>query len=74
MDEISKTYLRMQLDEAARRSLSRVSEHVKGRNIGIITAHRGEFTAAENNERNKSLGHDIRKHGLGFIHVRGRYE
>ncbi len=54
-------------------SLSRVHAHTQGRNIGMITAHRGEFTASENKSRNKSLEKDIRKAGHGFIRVKGRY-
>jgi len=54
-------------------SLSRVHAHTQGRNIGMITAHRGEHTAAENKQRNKQLEHDIRKSGHGFIRVKGRY-
>lgn len=55
------------------RSLNRVIDHTHGRNIGMITAHRGEHTAEENHKRNKELEHDIRKAGHGFIHVKGRY-
>ena len=54
-------------------SLSRVYTHTKGRNIGMITAHRGEYTAEENKQRNSQLESDIRKHGLGFVKVKGRY-
>lgn len=54
-------------------SLSRVLAHTQGRNIGIITAHRGNLPASENNKRNASLKADIRKHGLGFIKVKGTY-
>ena len=41
-------------------SLSRVHAHTQGRNIGMITAHRGEFTASENKSRNKSLEKDFK--------------
>ncbi len=61
-----KTYL----NEA---SLSRVLSHTEGRNIGMITAHRGEFSAAENKTRNTELEKSIRDSGHGFIKVRGRY-
>lgn len=54
-------------------SLGRVHQHTQGRNIGMITAHRNEHTAQENKERNKNLEHDIRKHGYGFVKVKGRY-
>ena len=58
------------LDES---SLGRVLQHTKGRNIGMITAHRGENSAEENNARNKELEGHIRKAGFGFIKVKGRY-
>jgi hypothetical protein len=32
-------------------SLSRVHEHTQGRNIGMLTAHRGEYTSSENKQR-----------------------
>ena len=54
-------------------SLARIQKHVRERNIGIITAHRGENSADENVSKNKELEHDIRKAGHGFIHVKGRY-
>lgn len=54
-------------------SLSRVHAHTEGRNIGMITAHRGENTAQENKAKNKELEGHIRKAGYGFIHVKGRY-
>lgn len=54
-------------------SLSRVHSHTQGRNIGMITAHRGENTAEENNRNNDTLKKSIRDAGYGFIPVRGRY-
>jgi hypothetical protein len=54
-------------------SLSRVHAHTEGRNIGMITAHRGENTAAENKAKNKELEGHIRKAGHGFVKVKGRY-
>lgn len=54
-------------------SLGRVYQHTQGRNIGMITAHRGENTAEENKKRNKELEGHIRKAGLGFVKVKGRY-
>jgi hypothetical protein len=54
-------------------SLSRVHAHTEGRNIGMITAHRGENTAAENHKANKELEGSIRKAGHGFVKVKGRY-
>lgn len=54
-------------------SLSRVHAHTQGRNIGMITAHRGENTPEENNKRNAELETSIRKAGYGFVKVKGRY-
>jgi hypothetical protein len=54
-------------------SLSRVHSHVQDRNIGMITAHRGENTAKENDALNKELEQSIRSAGYGFIKVKGRY-
>jgi hypothetical protein len=54
-------------------SLSRVLTHTQGRNIGMITAHRGENTAAENKALNSDLEGHIRKAGFGFLKVKGRY-
>jgi hypothetical protein len=65
--------LPVQLDESANRSLARVHQHTQDRNIGIISAHRGENTAEENAHLHKQLGADIRKAGYGHIKVKGRY-
>jgi len=54
-------------------SLARIKQHVLNRNIGIITANRGESSAEENLTKNRNLEKDIRKAGHGFIHVKGRY-
>ena len=54
-------------------SLSRVYSHTKDRNIGMITAHRGENSTEENNERNAELARHIRNAGYGYIKVKGRY-
>lgn len=61
------------LDEAASRSLARVHAHVQHREIGIISAHRGEHSAEENNRHHVELGHDIRKAGYGHIPIKGQY-
>lgn len=53
--------------------LSRVLQHTKERNIGMITAHRGSHTPEENKERNEQLKADISKHGYGYKHVKGTY-
>jgi hypothetical protein len=54
-------------------SLSRVMQHTKERNIGMITAFRSENTKQENLKLNKELESDIRKLGYGLIRVKGRY-
>jgi hypothetical protein len=54
-------------------SLGRVYQHTQGRNIGMITAHRGENSADENKSRNSELEGHIRKAGYGFVKVKGRY-
>jgi hypothetical protein len=53
-------------------SLSRVSRHIQGRNIGMISAQRIGFSEKENRERNRKLESDIRAAGHGFVHVKGR--
>ena len=54
-------------------SMARLHQHVHGRNLGIITANRGSNTADENLHANRELEGQIRKAGLGFIHVKGAY-
>lgn len=74
------------LSEAAKRSLSRVNQHLSTRSVGFITANRlkkpstdgdkdGEVRVStpENRSNNKSLEHDIRKAGYSFIRVKGGY-
>jgi hypothetical protein len=68
------------LNEAARKSLSRVQSKFANSNVGIITAHRGNYDdkpaeehAAHNNVQNGYLAKDIRAHGFGFQHIRGRF-
>ncbi len=53
--------------------LSRVLQHTKERNIGMITAHRGVHTPEENKERNELLKADIKDNGYGYKHVKGVY-
>jgi len=54
-------------------SLGRIYKHSKERNIGALTAFRGEYSLKENRERNEELKAMIRKAGYGFIKVKGRY-
>jgi hypothetical protein len=54
-------------------SLGRLNTHVHGRNIGMMTAFRGDLPHHENLKRNEQLEGDIKKHGFGYKKVRGRY-
>jgi hypothetical protein len=54
-------------------SLARVHQHTQERNVGMITAHRGEYSPEENHERNKSLTNDLKDHKLSYIKVKGNY-
>ena len=58
------------LDEAG---LSRISQHVKNKPIGMITAFRGGNTLQKNRALNKNLAADIRSNGFGFVKLIGRY-
>ena len=66
---------RYDLNEA---SLGRIYQHVvsnpKMKNWGVVTASRGELTAAENKQRNKELENDLRKLGYGYVHVDGMWQ
>lgn len=59
------------LPEAAYRSLSRVTQHIKDKSIGIISANRYERNATENRAKSKELEQDIRNAGYGFIRAKG---
>lgn len=54
-------------------SLGRIFQHSKNSNIGIMTAHRGEFDAKQNAGRNAELAALIRANKFGFIPVTGYY-
>jgi hypothetical protein len=54
-------------------SLGRVWQHTQNRNIGMISASRGDLTPEENNRRTRELKAEVRKAGFGFIPVKGRY-
>lgn len=53
--------------------LARVFQHSNQRNMAIITASRGNFSDAENRQRNKALEQDIRDAGYGFARVSGAF-
>lgn len=57
------------LDEAAKKSLSRIMHHVQHNHVAIISSQRAG--AADNNERHASLIDHIKKAGYGHIHVMG---
>jgi hypothetical protein len=54
-------------------NLARLHSHLQNRNLGIITAHRGNLPADMNVTRNRQLEQHIRQAGYGFIHVDGKY-
>jgi hypothetical protein len=54
-------------------SLGRIYQHTRNRNIGMISASRGDLPAMENGKRHAALAKDIRKLGYGFIRTEGRY-
>ena len=53
--------------------LNFVSKIIKQKNIGMISASRGEFSPEENEKRTSSLMDDINSKKLDYIPVRGRY-
>ena len=65
---------RYDLDEA---SIGRIYQHIvsspKTKSWAVITASRGELTAAENKQRNKELEAILRKKGYGFNHADGMW-
>lgn len=70
---ILRTFKQKLLHEASVRSLSRIWQHTKESNIGLITAYRGEFDAKINDMRNQKLASEIRENGFGYIQVTGFY-
>lgn len=54
-------------------SLSRILTHTKNRSVSIISAERGENTAAENNRQTEKLHSDLKASGYGFVRGRGGY-
>lgn len=55
-------------------SLSRVHQHSQGRNIGIISAMRGERSHEENETAHRELAGHIRKAGYGYVKVHSGFE
>ena len=54
-------------------SLSRIYQHSKESNIGMITAYRGQYSVRQNEDRNEKLKSDIQSGGFGYIPVIGFY-
>jgi hypothetical protein len=54
-------------------SFSRLLNHTQNRNIGLISAARGDLSPAENNHRHAQLKDDLRKSNLGYVRVSGAY-
>ena len=52
-------------------SFTRVHQHTRNRNIGMILASRDDLTSEENRQRHTALKSDVRKAGYGFIDVKG---
>lgn len=53
--------------------LDEVSDHVKNRHIGMISASRETLSPEENVKRTKNLSKDMKEMGLEHIPVKGRY-
>jgi hypothetical protein len=70
---ILKTFKQVLLHEASIKSLSRIWQHTKESNIGMITAYRGEFDVRTNDSRNQKLAAELRSNGFGYIQVTGFY-
>lgn len=64
------SFKQQQLHES---SLSRIYQHSKESNMGMITAFRGQYSLDQNEKRNKNLVSDIRSAGFGYIPVEGYY-
>jgi hypothetical protein len=54
-------------------SMSRMHTYARERNLGVISAYRGEHTEKENRERHKQLEKDLRGLGYGVIHAHGGF-
>ena len=54
-------------------SLSRIHQHTKESNIGMLTAYRGQYSVQQNEKRNSDLISDIRSAGFGYVPVTGFY-
>ena len=73
LDQAREEEKQKELNESARRSMSRVASHVANRHVGMLTAFRSGLSAEENNKRNADLKADFKSNGIHYIPVRGRY-
>ena len=63
---MTKSFSRVHLEA----SFTRVHQHTRNRNIGMILASRDDLTSEENRQRHAALKSDVRKTGYGFIEGR----
>ena len=54
--------------------MSRILQHMEKSDCAILTAFRGQYSNAENRERNKALLADLRSFGYGPIDIEGTYQ
>lgn len=69
-----KSFQHYRLDESARRSLSRIMNHLEGGNVGIISASLKDRSPAENNRHTQEMEKAIKSSGLAFFRRHGQYE
>ena len=62
------------MKNASGAGLSRILEHSKEDTIAMITAFSGEYSNAENQERNKELGNNLVHSGYGYIKIEENYQ
>ena len=54
-------------------SLTRIHQHTKNRNIGMVSAFRSMYDLSDNLRRTSLLEADIKSSGFAFIKMKGRY-
>ena len=67
-------FLNTRLDESARRSLSRIMDHMNGGNVGIISASLKGRNPHENNQHTDEMEGAIKASGLAYFRRHGQYE
>jgi hypothetical protein len=65
-ENMIKSFSKVELEA----SFTRVPQHTRNRNIGMILASRDDLTAEENRRRHAALKSDVRKARYGFIEGR----